>query len=512
LALALVPHAAEQRDRLHVWVGVAGVSAAPALAWSLDGRAVIPTTLRPLAPVLTGALATRAETTVYTGFYELELGELPPGSAMTLGLRAGAERIERPVATLPVRVPAGPADTFNVLLLSCFHQLEDKTGAAGAILSRLKVRPHLTLFAGDQVYLDLPTLLDFQDEPGWLGNKFQNDYLANWFGDRRASRDPRAIAPGYPEILALAPSVFLPDDHEYWNNYPFWASVVQNSWTPAGRARWRKAAEACYVAFQQDAAVPFGAARTFDVEPVSILLLDTRSQRSLTSRVQPGDLLGGPARSALTAWVDRLVARATDAHPWFGVLVTGQSFFSPAAGALKGALADYEYPDYAADYAFMVGQLERVTRAGLPVILATGDVHWGRVLRADDPAAPGATVFEVISSPTSLVSSVMIDQAKQVWGALKGLVGARDPWPRHGDPGKPPERFGSLGQYSTAVARRATGRPAAMRGNQAFMLRFARTGSGVDVDVTCYPLSGDVAFDGSEQWSTTLQLRPPRTV
>jgi hypothetical protein len=50
-----------------------------------------------------------------------------------------------------------------------------------------------------------------------------------------------------------------------------------------------------------------------------------------------------------------------------------------------------------------------------------------------------------------------------------------------------------------------------MRGNQAFMLRFGRAGSGLDVDVTCYPLSGDLAFDGAEQWSTTLQLRPPRT-
>jgi hypothetical protein len=509
VALALVPHAADSADRLHVWVGVADVSPAPALTWMLDGAAVTPTTLRPLAPVLTGALDGAADTTVYTGFYELR--GLPAGRSLTLQVTAGTEQIRRQVATLPAQVPNAVQERFNVLLLSCFHQLEDRTGTAGAILSRLKVKPHLTLFAGDQVYLDLPTLLDFQDDAGWLGNKFQNDYLANWFGDRRSSGDPLAIPPGYPEILSLAPSAFLPDDHEYWNNYPFRATVIQNSWTPQGRALWKEAAEALYAAFQQDASVAFGAARTFDVEPISILLLDTRSQRSPSSRADPGDLLGAPGRAALSAWIDRLIGRARDARPWFGMLVTGQSFFSPAAGAFKGAIADYEYPDYEADYRFMVAQLERLTRAGLPVILATGDVHWGRVLRADDPGAPGASVFEVISSPTSLVSSVMVDQAKSVWGAVTGLFGSRDPWPRHGDPARPPERFGSLGQYSTALAQRPGGKPAAMRGNQAFMLRFGRAGGGLDVDVTCYPLSGDLAVDGAEQWSTILQLRPPRT-
>lgn len=509
MALALVAHAADSADRLHVWVGVADVSPVPALTWRLDDAAVTPTTLRPLAPVLTGALAAAADTTVYTGFYELR--GLPTGRALTLEVTAGTEQIQRQVATLPTRVPDVFEDRFNVLLLSCFHQLEDKTGTAGQILSRLKVKPHLTLFAGDQVYLDLPTVVDFQDDAAWLGNKFQNDYLTNWFGGRHSGGDPRAIPAGFPEILALAPSAFMPDDHEYWNNYPFSSSVIQNSWTAAGRALWKETAETLYGAFQQDAAVSPGAARTFEVEPISILMLDTRSQRAASSRAAAGDLLGAPGRAALTAWVDRLIGRAGDPRPWFGMLVTGQSFFSQAAGAFKGAIADYEYPDYEADHRFMVAQLERMTRAGLPVILATGDVHWGRVLRADDPSAPGATVFEVISSPTSLVSSVAIDQAKAAWGAVQGLFGAADPWPRHPDPGRPPERFGSLGHYATAVAARTGGKPAAMRGNQAFMLRFAQAGGGLDVDVTCYPLSGNATFDGAEQWSTTLQLRPPRT-
>jgi hypothetical protein len=509
MALALVPHAADAADRLHIWVGLADVSPAPPLRFRVNGAPVVPTTLRPLTPVLTGRLAEAADTPAFTGFFELR--NLPPGLPVTLEVTAGTESVERRVATVPARVPDGFQERFNVLLLSCFHQLEDKTGTAGAVLSRLKVSPHLTVFGGDQVYLDLPTAADFKDDLGWLGNKFQNDYLTNWFGDRR-SGDPRTIRPGYPQVLALAPGVFMPDDHEYWNNYPFKASVIQNSWTEDGRARWKQAAEAVYRAFQENPAAGFGAPRVIDVEPLSILLLDTRSQRAPASRTEAGDLLGAPGRKALADWVDRLVGHARDARPWFGMLVSGQSLFSPAAGPAMGAIADYEYPDYPADYAYMVEQVERLTKAGLPVILATGDVHWGRTLRADDPAAPGAAVFEVVSSPTSLVSSILVDQAKGLFGAITGLFGRRDPWPRHGDPASPPERFGRLGQYAPSVVPRTTGKPAAMRGNQAFMLRFARAGGGLDVDVTCYPLSGDPAFDGAEEWTATLQLRPPRSV
>jgi hypothetical protein len=509
VSLTLVPHAAPTSDRLHIWVGVADVSAPPALTWTLDGAPVTPLTLRPLTPALTGALAAAARTTTFTGFFEL--GGLAAGRPLTVAVTAGAERVERQVATPPDRVPEGPQEHLNVLLLSCFHQLEDRTGTAGHVLSRTKVKPHLTLFGGDQVYLDLPTLASFEDDLGWLGNKFQNDYLTNWFGDRRGSTDPRAIAPGYPQVLALAPGIFMPDDHEYWNNYPAAATVIENSWTEEGRQRWKLAADTLYRAFQQNPAPGLGPSRVLEIEPLSILMLDTRSQRSLTSRTAAGDLLGSAGRQALQDWVDGLVRRAHDAQPWFGMLVTGQSYFSPPAGAIKGTVADFEYPDYPADYAFMVEQVERVTKAGLPLLLATGDVHWGRMLRADDPAVPGAPVFEVVSSPTSLVSSVFLDQAKEVFGTIKGLLGAADPWPRHKDPGKPPERFGSSGQYTPAVLQRPGGKPAAMRGNQALMLRFARAAGGLDVNVTCYPLSGDEAFDGAEQWSTTLQLRAPRT-
>lgn len=510
MAIAVVQHAAPP-GRLHLWVGVADRADPPALAWKIDGRRRSPdTVMRALAPVLTGDLAKSARTRVFSGFFEFT--GLAADDSHEIEIEAAGERIVRQVRTMRATVPEGPQERFNVLILSCFHRLEDKTGTAGKVLSQLKVVPDLTLFMGDQVYLDLPTTADFPDSEAWLANKFQQDYLDNWFGARGAATDARSAPAGFAQMLALAPGAFLPDDHEFWNNYPAWTTPVQNSWTKEGRAHWRRAAQAVYRGFQQTGAAPFGAARMLEITPLSILVLDTRSQRDFDSRGKPGDLLGAAGRSALTEWVTGLVNSARSAAPRFGMLVTGQSFFSPPAGRVRGAIADYEFQDYEADYRFMVSEVERVTRAGLPLVLATGDVHWGRALSAVHPGSPGAPVFEVISSPTSLVSTILADQAKTVWGGIKGLFGTPDPWPRHSDPEVPPPRFGNAKQYGTALLARTDdpGTPAAMRGNHAMMLRFARSAGGLDVDLTCYPLAPDDALNAREQWSAGFTLRPPR--
>ncbi|HEX2438253.1 MAG TPA: alkaline phosphatase D family protein [Methylomirabilota bacterium] len=506
MALALVPHVATAAGSVHVWVGVADVRPAPALAWTLDGAPIAPRALRPLTQVPAGAAPSRV---VYTGAFEVT--GLTPRKAHKVGITAGNEHIERWITPPPAVVPDDPNDQFNLLLLSCFHQHEDKGGKAGDVLSAIGVRPDITVFAGDQVYLDLPTLANFKDDDDWLRNKFQNDYLVNWFGDAVARPDPTTVPPGYPTVLNLAPALFMPDDHEYWNNYPFAATVIENSWSPAGRARWAAAANAMYQAFQENPASPMGVARVVEFAPLSILMLDTRSQRSIDSRDHDADLLSAAGRAALEQWTTRLIEHAQDPVPLFGMLVTGQSYFSPAASAAKGAIEDYEYANYKPDYAFMVEQVERLTAAGLPILLATGDVHWGRVLSAMDPVRPSALVFEVISSPTAMVESVGVDQIKQVLGTLKGLFGRPDPFPRHGDPSPAPSRFGRQGQYMPHVGvRTGSDKPTAMRGDQAFMLRFTRAGTGLNVDITCYPMSGEPTFDAAEQWSTTLELRPPK--
>jgi hypothetical protein len=92
-----------------------------------------------------------------------------PGSVHDVAVGTGTELATLKVRTLPAEVPMDPFETFNVLLVSCFHRDEDKTGDAGRVVEQLPVRPHLTLLMGHQVYLDLPTLADFKsDDPGWL--------------------------------------------------------------------------------------------------------------------------------------------------------------------------------------------------------------------------------------------------------------------------------------------------------------------------------------------------------
>lgn len=122
---------------------------------------------------------------------------------------------------LPAAVPAGLGASFNVLLVSCFHQQEDRGGLAGNLVAQLPVnfRPHLLLLLGDQVYLDLPTLTNFRDRVDWLAQKFEEDYTANW----------RGLA-GYAQILEAAPSAAIPDDHEYWNNAPHTSPIIQNTY------------------------------------------------------------------------------------------------------------------------------------------------------------------------------------------------------------------------------------------------------------------------------------------
>lgn len=510
MTLALVAHLPTPSDarKLHLWAGVTDVNAIPNLSWKCNGQVVNPQTLRSLAPVLTGPFAGAGNARVFTGFYELS--SLQADTEYEIELTAGADRIIRLVRTLPDGVPFGSQDRLNVLLLSCFHRLEDKTGVAGKVLSQVRVRPHVTLFMGDQVYLDLPTLQNFPNNPAWLGGKFQGDYLDNWFGNRMSLPDPRAIPTGFPQVLTLAPAAFVPDDHEYWNNYPFSSAFIGNTLTLQGRQRWTDAAELTYGGFQQSGAARFGDARNIVIEPLSILVLDTRSQRDKSSRKKQGDLLGQNGRQALTNWAKDLAQSAASASPRYGMIVTGQSVFRSAVGNLRGNIADFEFPDYEEDYRFMVGELERVTQTGLPVLCVTGDVHWGRMLRADEGSGQSGSVFEVISSPTSLVSTVFADQASQAWSTFRGWFGSRDSWPRHSDPEEPPPRFGSAQQYSTEVMSRADQKRAAMRGNHAIMLRFVRAGSGLKVETFCYPLHSDEAVNAAEQWSADFELRPTR--
>lgn len=477
MKISLVPRAAPS-GCVRIWVGILAPEA-PALTWFLDGNPVAPARilpLRPFASAIPAELLGALPADNFIGVFEIS--GLDPGTAYMVSVKASlpdaTASAELRTRTLPSSVPSVLDGTFNVLLASCFYQAEDKTGQAGIIAGQLNsaIRPDLTLLLGDQVYLDLPTLANFPDNAAALARRFEGNYRANWQGEA-----------GYSQLLRLAPAVSIPDDHEYWNNFPHGSPFIQNSWTQPGRDNWTAAAAALYKAFQfsydpeayhHGDPAELGDASVVNVEPLSFFMADGRSKRD------PGRaaVLTARAREQLDRWVSDTIRQRR-----IGVFITGQSLLDSAAGGLKGIIGGYQLSNYG-DFNNITHALGRFAEAGLPITMITGDVHWGRVAAARDARTGRESILEIISSPTSLVSTVGKDQLLALQGVMKGQA---DAWPRHSSPGPVPEFL----WFSDFGARFVCSRIHEQRGNHFVLLSFTRNGAGVRLRTTYYPIHED---------------------
>ncbi|WP_447978574.1 hypothetical protein [Candidatus Nitrospira bockiana] len=303
--------------------------------------------------------------------------------------------------------------------------------------------------------------MNFKDDVRWLADKFERDYVRNW-------EQP----PGYADVLAAAPSVSIPDDHEYWNNFPHASAIVQNSWGRNGRARWTAAAHVLYDGFQLASAAP--EPTILDVPPLSFCLVDTRRSRaeSRRSMLPPGVL------QAIGAWRDRVL---TDRL--IGVFATGQSLFEDAKGGISGKIVDYALADYD-DYPALMQTLATFGEQGRPLLCVTGDVHWGRVAVARHRRRQRDAVYEIVSSPSSLVTTQGGDTFKEIAAFLGGLVGRRNPWPRHSDPDAPPAFLASSVLGRALECRMVH----PQKGNHVCLLSFRRDGAGLALRVTYWPI------------------------
>jgi hypothetical protein len=463
-------------DRVRVWIGVFQVTQAPAITWTINQEQRDPTILREIASVRPDnmLLAQGSPATVpraFTGVYEFsgleadspyEITATVDGTPATLRTR-----------TLPNEIPQDLDRWFNVLLVSCFHQAEDRGGLAGTIVSQLSAisKPHLTLLAGDQVYLDLPTLREFENNTAWLAQKFEEDYTLNWAG-------PLA----YTEVLKAAPSVSVPDDHEYWNNFPHHCTIINNTYSDEGQRRWELAARTVFEGFQRQYPFETGDPFIIDVDPLSFFLADTRSNKDRNLAQTMSDA----SRQKLDEWVTRVIEEER-----FGVFLSGQSLLRGRAHHILGvdsdyAVDDYELPDYG-DYPEIVRSLKRLEDAGRPVLLLTGDVHWGRVAKALDNRTGRVGFWEVISSPASLVSNFAADRPKIFINVLGGLIGKKKDWPRHSDPELPPVFFASEVLDGNFPCKSVY----PQRGNHVVMLGFRRHAGGVELRIKYWPISLD---------------------
>jgi hypothetical protein len=407
----------------------------------------------------------------FTGVYEFN--GLEADTAYEIKATIDGETTTLQTRTLPNEIPQELDRWFNVLLVSCFHQAEDRGGLAGTIVSQLSSvsKPHLTFLAGDQVYLDLPTLQDFPDDATWLAQKFETDYTLNWAG-------PLA----YTDVLKAAPTISVPDDHEYWNNFPHHCTIINNTFSDDGQQRWKLAARTVFEGFQLPYPAQTGDPFIIDVNPLSFFLADTRSDKDPDLARTMSD----ESRKKLDDWVTRLIDEKK-----FGVFLSGQSLFRARADRVLNvqsdfAVGDYELPDYG-DFPDIVRALKRLEDAGRPVLCLTGDVHWGRVATAQDIRTGRTGFAEVISSPASLVASVGVDQAKQFVNVIGGLFGKGKSWPRHSDPDPVPTFFASEvleGGFPCSLIH-------GQRGNHVVLLSFRQHAGGVELRIKYWPISLD---------------------
>ncbi|MCR9137614.1 MAG: alkaline phosphatase D family protein [Alphaproteobacteria bacterium] len=454
--LILHPRAAPE-DKARLWLCVENSGKAdPAdpVVWKLNGAVVEAETVRPLSAAHVHSAA------LLTGIFELSL---PAANAFN---RIEAKVFGQSAEVQIRRFPQAMADNgwFRLLLCSCYHQAEDRQALVSQSFLNIPAaeRQDLSLFMGDQVYLDLPTLNNYPDNEARLAERFEQYYRTNW-----------TTYVGLDAVLKTAPSVFCPDDHEYWNNFPHWSPIIQNSWTPGSRMRWKSAADQLYDAFQCAAPAVRGDNIEIDVDPLSVLVLDQRSQR----KDDRSATLGPDGLAQLNNWVNRLIKEKK-----FGAVVTGQSLLDKPVGAFKGAVADWMLPNYE-DYAPIVKALSRLSDHGRPVLLLTGDVHWGRVTRIKEG---GRTRFiEIICSPSSLVSTIGGDQLSTIGAGFRRFFrGEKTRWPRHADaPDAEPffaqTVFGK--RYRTEVVYRH-------KGDQLAMLALRRAADTLEAKVTYYEI------------------------
>ena len=320
----------------------------------------------------------------------------------------GAEHcaVDLRMRALPNELPGHDEDPLRVLLSSCFYRRND-SGHIGEAVGALrdKYPPHLKVLCGDQVYLDMPLSENLPRDKGPLGRRLLAKYLENW-------NDGVADAPwGYGNFLGWGANVFVSDDHEFWNNYPYRTAIASNTWTKDGRKEWGELAAELFLALQTcrdlDAGPP--PALCFTVgqrKRVSFCALDGRFSRTTERAYSPTD------KARVLQWIEKLDCP--------GLLVLSQPLFEDSHGFFGRRFVDASLQDFD-DH----NEIERaLLSAGHDIVVLSGDIHGGRVAQTD---GAHARIYEVVASPAALVDGNRYhrDPANATFPATAGRRDAR---------------------------------------------------------------------------------------
>ncbi|MBJ7537295.1 hypothetical protein [Marinomonas transparens] len=266
--------------------------------------------------------------------------------------------------TLPESISS--ESSFTIGLASCFYPHRDGGRAAEAYQALYErgddeVKPDITFLTGDQVYLDIG-FDSLSRDPDEIRQRIGDDYATNW-----------QLLGG---ILNRGATWMLPDDHEFWNDYPFHDSLIPQLLAlklKGVRETWTKAAKDAVKNIQRSPRV-----ETFTIgNDLSFCLADLRSYRSKNT------FLPHATFKQLTNWAESLTSP--------GVLVIPQPLIVNINKTERNLLS------YKAQYKRL---LEALGSSGQNIVVLSGDVHFGRI--ASCPIGEkGATLTEIISSPMS---------------------------------------------------------------------------------------------------------------
>jgi hypothetical protein len=268
--------------------------------------------------------------------------------------------------TLPKRIPGSGGKPFTIGLGSCFYDHRDGGQAAGAYQALYergssKVRPDVTFLTGDQVYLDIgfDSLSRDADE---IRQRVADDYAQHW----------RSLG----GILNRGGTWMLPDDHEFWNDYPFHDSLIPQLFAlklKRVRSAWARASKDAVKNIQRSPVV-----ETISIgSDLSICLADLRSYRSkytFLPRVQ---------FQRLVDWAEGLTGA--------GVLVLPQPLIVEKNKHERNLLS------FTSQYTRL---LEAMGSSGHDIVVLSGDVHFGRIANCDI-GPNGGRLIEIVSSPLS---------------------------------------------------------------------------------------------------------------
>ena len=308
-------------------------------------------------------------------FYQRLEGDEHQGKDQWQLLRSGT------FSTLPNSLPANKSKAFTVALSSCFYEHRDSGQAARAFKGLYErgadaVKPDIKFMVGDQVYLDigLDSLSPLTNE---VRQRVAEDYAKHW----------QALG----SMLARGGAWMLPDDHEFWNDYPFYDSLLPTLFMLKIRKirnAWKGASNDGVLNVQQSSKVD-----TFEIgDDLSFCVADLRSYRSKTQ------FIDNQGFQQMINWATGLTKP--------GVLVIPQVLLAEKNKLERNLLS------FKKQYSQLIVAM---ASTGHDIVVMSGDVHFGRIAQVK-MGENGGNLIEVVSSPMSNLTglnSLASDKAKK---------------------------------------------------------------------------------------------------